>query len=221
LYSDAIAINDLGQVTGDAENPKHIHAFRTAPNRRINPATDDLGTLGGIFSRGCAINDRGQVAGWSDTEDGETHAFRTAPNQPINPVTDDLGSLIGGHEVYAWGINNAGYVVGRSTVSHIFWGSPRRVGNVVIPPEWRAFLHDGKQMLDLNTLILPNCGWVLYEARDINDRGQIVGDGICPEGYLHGFLLTPVPEPGQLVLLGIATALSGLGFLGLQSRQGG
>ena len=149
------------------------------------------------MSRGYAINKAGQVAGWSETDKGEQHAFRTESNRPINPATDDLGTL-GGRQSWGWGVNNAGHVVGRSMVADPLDVRPRLVGNVVIPA-WRAFLHDGNRMLDLNTLISPISGWLLYEAKDINDQGQIVGNGVCPEGKLHGFLLTPVPEPGQLV----------------------
>jgi len=35
----------------------------------------DLGTLGGNFSGPVAINDRGQVVGYSTTASGELHAF--------------------------------------------------------------------------------------------------------------------------------------------------
>ena len=50
------------------------HAFRTAPNKRINPATDELGTLApsGHNSKGSGdtyaygINDSGQAVGTSD-----------------------------------------------------------------------------------------------------------------------------------------------------------
>jgi probable HAF family extracellular repeat protein len=34
----------------------------------------DLGTLGGSYSQAVAINDRGQVVGWSLTASGENHA---------------------------------------------------------------------------------------------------------------------------------------------------
>ena len=45
-------------------------------------------------------------------------------------------------------------------------------------------------------------GWILEYAYDINDTGQIVGSGWGPNGY-HGYLLTVIPEPSTLVLLGM------------------
>ena len=39
----------------------------------------DLGALGGNFSSGTAINDRGQVTGTAETADGATHAFLWTP----------------------------------------------------------------------------------------------------------------------------------------------
>jgi probable HAF family extracellular repeat protein len=72
-------------------------------------------------------------------------------------------------------INNSGQVVGIS----------EGAGEV-----YRPFLCEDGVMYDLQELLKPNSGWVLYSTAAINDRGQITG-----VGYLHGrerpYLLTP------------------------------
>ena len=59
-------------------------------------------------------------------------------------------------------------------------------------------------MLNLNTLIAPQSGWVLGGATGINDVGQIVGGGLL-NGIDHAYLLTPVPEPSTLALAALGT----------------
>jgi hypothetical protein len=54
-----------------------------------------------------------------------------------------------------------------------------------------AFISTGGGLIqDLNALIPAGAGWVLGEATDINDAGEIVGYGSV-HGQEHGFLLTP------------------------------
>jgi len=57
-----------------------------------------------------------------------------------------------------------------------------------------AFIWENHKMIDLNTLIASGSGWHLTEAKDINNKGQIVGQGKY-EGRSHAFLLTPI-TPG-------------------------
>jgi probable HAF family extracellular repeat protein len=116
--STAMGINESGQVVGESsstENGSNVHAFRTAPNKPINPATDDFGPA----SSAAAINSSGQVVGnFLSSNSGTRHAFRTAPNQRLNPATDDLGTLHldTGQSDSSWahGINDSGQVVGES-----------------------------------------------------------------------------------------------------------
>jgi hypothetical protein len=60
----------------------------------------------------------------------------------------------------------------------------------------------GGQMLDLNSLIAPGSGFTLQWASGISDTGYISELGTTPDGLTHACLLTPVAEPGGLVLLG-------------------
>jgi len=197
--STAYGINDSGQVVGAARkaNEPHfvLHAFRTAPNSPINPATDELGALGGTQSVARGINNSGQVVGYASTiGDATFHAFRTAPNSPINPATDDLGTL-GGTTSRARSINSSGQVVGRASTS----------GDADI----HGFLYQNAVMYDLNDLIPAGSGWVLGEAASINDAGQIVGLGsLSGFQYDHAYRLDPVNVAvsileGQVISLGL------------------
>ena len=147
----AFGINSLGQAVGvsnvgiSAVNGGPLgHAFRTAPDRPINPLTDDLGSLApGQVSGATAINDLGQVVGsapvFTARQGQQDHAFRTGPNRPINPLTDDLGTL-GGMWSRASHINNRGDVAGTSRVDST---------------TTHAFLYTRQTMFDLNDCVEP------------------------------------------------------------------
>jgi hypothetical protein len=49
-------------------------------------------------------------------------------------------------------------------------------------------------MTDLNTLIPPDSSMHLFWAVYINDRGEITGFGVLPNGDQHTFLLIPCDE---------------------------
>ena len=55
----------------------------------------DLGTLGGTFSVGLAINASGQVTGFADTADGDIHAFLWdgTTMQDLNALIDPADPL--------------------------------------------------------------------------------------------------------------------------------
>jgi probable HAF family extracellular repeat protein len=108
-YSDAVGINDAGQVIGSYQANGAFHAFIT--NASATELTD-LGTLGGLGSQALGINNIGQVVGWANTENGAQHAFITGPN---GEGMTDLNSLVhlseGGVLTTAMGINNEGQVI--------------------------------------------------------------------------------------------------------------
>jgi probable HAF family extracellular repeat protein len=108
----------------------------------------DLGTLGGISSWANAINNSGQIVGYSWTADRTVHA--TMWN---GAVATDLGAL-GGDFSVANDVNDAGQVVGYAT------GDFYRT---------RGVLWDGTTATDL--------GANLFDATGINNSGQIIGVG--------------------------------------------
>src|SRR5437667_2873160 len=111
-----------------------------------------------------------QVVGYAHVRSGESHVFLYRAGR-----LTDLGILPGGTQSYAYAINNLGQAVGASDSS---------------PGAQRAVLFERGVLRDLNGLIPASAGWLLTEAKDINDSGQIVGTGIF-EGQVRAFLLTP------------------------------
>ena len=95
-------INDLGQITGTTEANGVSQAFFYDPNDGMRP----LGTMGGLFSQGHGINNRGQVVGSYTTADKQSHAFvwdRAGGMQTIDVPGCGL--------LRAWAIDDAGQTV--------------------------------------------------------------------------------------------------------------
>jgi len=133
-----------------------------------------LGTLGGKNSYAVAINEDGLVVGSANKADGTTHAFLFDDGN-----MRDLGTL-GGNNSDAFGINEHARIVGRAQFA-------------TDDPRTHAFFLGRCQMIDLNSSIPSDSGWVLQEARAINEDGEIVGIG-QHQGQTHSFLLVPKDE---------------------------
>ena len=65
------------------------------------------------------------------------------------------------------------------------------VGNAYYKRDEAALLWQNGRVYELNALVPPHSGWRLQNALGINNRGQIIGNGIH-NGIRRGFLLTPL-----------------------------
>jgi probable HAF family extracellular repeat protein len=145
----------------------------------------DLGNLGGSYSYGNAINNTGQVTGYSDTPSGN-HAFLFSNGQMT-----DLGTLAGFTQSAGNGINNAGQVTGSSNNFGVFSG--------------HAFLYSNGQMTDLGTLDASGSPNAYSYGNAINNAGQITGVSTTSSGSGHAFLYIN----GQMTDLGTPANFEG------------
>jgi probable HAF family extracellular repeat protein len=161
----ALLINERGQVAGDSytsTDPSPSCFY----NNNVFPLTTgaflwekgkmtDLGGLGGTCTLASALNNQGQVAGWSNLAGDQTyHAFRW--DRATRPHPRDLGTL-GGTFSIAVAMNEAGDAVGAAALSG---------DQVVHATLWGRHGH-----VDLGTVGTDQCA----EARSVNSSGQVVG----------------------------------------------
>jgi probable HAF family extracellular repeat protein len=211
FYSEAYKINDTGEIVGSSYVPYSRHPFLYS-NGEMQDIVYNL-SPNWVYTAS-AINNNGHIAGIVERfdtaytqrtilcENGQWRYIGAVPEGDsqeaidindfdhlvgfhrvgsqihaslyINDQEYDLGTL-GGSQGIAYGINNPGQIVGSATT---------------VDEVDHAFLYDGSQMIDLNSLIPPDSGWTLVNAYDINDHGQIIGWGNI-DGEVHAFILTP------------------------------
>src|SRR5262249_50594403 len=131
----------------------------------------DLGSFPGTDqSSATAINDRGQVAGWSGVFEGTSRAFLWEKGK-----LTDLGALPGTVFILAYGINAAGDVVGLGSFASIYSEEARSRPSYGFLYRYR----DGA-FTRLGTL-----GGNSSSANAINDYGTIVGAAQVASGAWH------------------------------------
>jgi probable HAF family extracellular repeat protein len=129
-------------------------------------------------SNGCDINDAGVVVGSADLPSGTHDGFLWK-----NGAMHALAPVDGAACSNAFSVNARDEVVGNLTDCHNH--------------EPAAMLWYRGAAIDLNSLI-GQSGLHLSSAEYINDRGEIVGHGVLPNGDQRVFLLIPnhgVPLP--------------------------
>ena len=146
-------------------------------------AVTELATLAGTESGARAINDQGQIVGYSVGADGYNHLVLWE-----NGGITDLG-FIGEGCCEPSDINENGQIVG---------------GYLAAGNAWPPFLCQDGHIYNLTDFILDGSGYEFGWAYGINDLGQIVCEAEhLDSGERHAILLTPIPEPATLSLLAV------------------
>ncbi|MGH2880350.1 MAG: hypothetical protein ACRDK4_12195, partial [Solirubrobacteraceae bacterium] len=178
--SRATRVNGRGQVVGWADTtsvqPGSDSGIRHAFSWTQAGGMVDLGTFGGAASTAAAVNDNGQVIGYSDLASGAWRAFLWTRGGGML----DLGTL-GGTTSTAHAISNDGQVAGQSTTAH---NGPTHAFS------WTL----ATGMVDLGTL-----GGSGSVARGVSNNGQVVGYSETAGGATHAFSWT---QGGGIVDLG-------------------
>ena len=167
-------INDAGVIVGSA------NAGGTDLGHAVvwsGGSVEDLGTLGtGSFSEAWAVNNAGQVVGWSYMNGGNLgqHGFLYTQADGLVDLTPDSDSG------YAMDINDAGQVTGYKTA---FGG-------------YHAFRWQGGTFVDLGVLpgFAHSVGWA------INASGQVAGSSTSASGNSERFVRST--DSGDLQNLG-------------------
>lgn len=206
FVGQARAIDRAGDIAGTMVVGAHEHAVLVRDGVMM-----DLGTLGGLDSRGSAINDSGHVVGVATRDDGSQHAFLWA-----NGSMRDLGTIAHRNSI-ATGINNRNVVVGftfddggSNHTAFLWYGrmfrllpgithvAPIAINNRndivgVLEDEGVAFLVADGELVRLDDLpAVRAAGLANLQPYAINDRRWIVGTADGPSGA-RGFVLMPDP----------------------------
>ncbi len=157
-------INDNGQIVGTYSATGNYYDSRAVIWEDGIMTT--LNTLGGRYSRAEGINNKGQIIGYSETEEkNDTSIGKAFVWENGTMTTIDVNAIPSD-------INNKGQVV----VKNYVW--------------------DNGNLFDINGLMSEDADWRhISTLSGINDHGQIVGAGLYQEAWTgnFGFILT-LPE---------------------------
>ena len=197
-FGIAAWLNERGQVLGtmNLTGDTTWHSFLWDKG-----VVADLGTLGGINTTGQWLNSAGHVAGKSDVKAICTACSADNQKQLHHPflwadgVITDLGLLYSDTAGNAYSVNAKDQAVGVTVPCTMV-----NLDDSCDGPIYHSFLWENGSMVELQTLVILGSGITLSCARcgeaayNINDRGEITGQGVLSNGDTRVILLIPCDE---------------------------
>lgn len=214
----ASAVNARGEVCGfafTAEGQPHACLWPKGAGSAVDlHALVKKALPAAVGSRAFGVNDRGDVVGEAEDEDGRTRAFHYTGGKVV------LLAVPGSRESGAAALNNGGQIAGWANLGagdHLFLFQGGKATDLGVLPRYRdmlptainargeivgyadsdnsearerGWLWRGGKLYDLTALLAPGSGYTVGIVRGINTRGQIAGSAVRGS-RVEGVLLTP------------------------------
>ena len=191
-FIHGLNINDTGQITGATSNFGDGSDFAGFVWDRNNGLRELTPLAGDNFSCGVDINNSGQVVGWSSEDHDDPYWDKHLVLWDQSGNIADMGGelLFEGTSVF---MNDSAQIAGEFKLEG--------------DDGFNSYLWEEETGFVLvQDLLADGSSWQVSGLWGINDQGQMIATAAF-EGEGHAVLLTPVPEPGTLLLvsLGILT----------------
>ena len=229
--SGAFYINDSGWIVGGSDDGQ-VDPLTQIPVQLavLYPpwgGVISLGTLGGAFSYGNAVNDLGQVVGGAlnetpDPYTSDPFVFGLPGATQLRAFLWENGRIrdlrtLGGPDSFAFYINDRGQIAGNSLTDSV-------VNPTTNSPTMAPFLWENGEMKNLGSL-----GGLFGGVAGLNNNGQVAGNSDLPgDQDTLGFLwyngtMTPIPPLGGTfnVALSLSEAGAVVGFGAYPGDQNG
>ncbi|WKB51061.1 DUF3466 family protein [Eleftheria terrae] len=217
MWKDGKALTLWSHATGD---PRFYVEGPSAMARDINDHDQVVGTVEVPMAEyhGSRWFSRGQAMYWENGQARQLLSDRADWHFTDAAAINNAGLIVGAAEKWtagdiqsASGWQPAAWIDGKMTFLDSIDGSDADSGSQATDVNNQGWIvgHDGGRAvlwldgkaLAVNSLLDPSAaGWRFSQAIDINDKGQILVQGIDAGGQATFALLTPVPEPASVLL---------------------
>ncbi|MBU2869757.1 DUF3466 family protein [Colwellia sp. E2M01] len=219
--SQALAINNNGVAVGYAHGWDEGNVHQPAVDERMTGSYAVMFkdgkvldfnqehyyfTLGSVFdfSRANDINDNGLVVGYTHTANTFVKKFFYVDTNVSESRMEMIipRGFFDSSKSTAFGVNSAGVIVGEAEIE------PH---NDAIPRRTAGFMYDtsdnSPEMIDLNTLLECESGYNIFQAKDINESGQISASAITQSPYFDALGNEVLDSSGNPFMIDVVRAV--------------